>query len=150
MKEQITVTASTPVGVVTQVWVNGEQRQVVALAGLFDVLVLDAARFRLVPKSGVARSLLASWLGGEMRREMQMMLGPIKGSDFRYGRDMDFMEFEHTSAPMLCSGDDPHHTGMNLKPEEVKACRALVDKMRADASPRPRSGKRSSVKRVGA
>ena len=57
-----TVTAQSAGVASTWVYVGGERREVTALTGLFDLLVLDAMRFRLVPRSDLARSLLAMWM----------------------------------------------------------------------------------------
>ena len=115
--------------IATWTWDNGKRIDVTALANLFDVVVLDTATFRLVPKCGLAKSLLGSWMGGELKRSV-VSLGGNQREDWRYGRTVDYMEFEHRSDAMLCSGDDPHFTGMSLNPDEQKACRALVDRMR--------------------
>lgn len=77
-------------------------------------------------------------------------------------KDLQYLTLRCERPAVLSSGGDPHHTGVALSADEQKACRALVERMRAAAAkkrrqereaaeaaadPTPTPRKRSSRKR---
>ncbi len=113
----------------------------VATRDLFDVEVFASDVLRLIPRTELAKSLLGMWLGMDSRQSATMLpdtyrklvIGGTTSNSCAYGRGMQYMDFEFSSKPMLCSGDDPHFTGMRISQDEQEACRKLVDRMRAKA-----------------
>lgn len=111
---------------------------------LFDVEVYGANKLTLIPRTELAKSLLGMWLHGECKRSLRLSgLMNGKGS---YGRDVDAMDMEFSTRPLLATGDDPYFTGLTLNPEEAAACRKLVDDMRTAKQLKPR--KRARRKRT--
>jgi hypothetical protein len=96
---------------------------------LFDVEVVGANGFRLVPRTELAKSLLAMWNHGEVRRSNLLSAA---ARDWRYGQAVERMDFEFPSRPMLSSGDDPYHTGMGLSADEAAAARDFIEKRRVE------------------
>lgn len=101
------------------------------IADLFDVVVFSANEVRFVPKCELARSLLAMWQHGWSDAQATSTHRGDPTLNWRYGKTLDCLDVVFKSRPMLSSGDDPYFTGMVLKPEEVTAVRALVDRLRA-------------------
>ena len=112
-------------------WHYTPTNQPVESPGLFDAVVIGANKLVLRPRTELAKSLLGMWLGGECRRVA--LLSGIEEVKKGYGSGITSFAFEFSSRPMLCSGDDPYHTGMQISDDEQKACRALVERLRKKA-----------------
>lgn len=102
---------------------------------LFDVEVGHSNELNLIPRTDLARSLLAMWIHGNKGMALSCRgIGTEPVSEHGYGRTVESATITFKCGPVLSSGDDPYFTGMGLSPDEVKAARALVDKMRVERS----------------
>jgi hypothetical protein len=98
---------------------------------LFDVEVFAANKFRLIPRTELAKSLLSMWLCGDVRVSLSDTMQ--QGVSGAYGNGVRYLELTHETRPMLAHGDDPYYTGMALKPDEVEAVRKYIDNRRKRA-----------------
>lgn len=108
--------------------------QAIGMRDLFDVEVFKMNQLRLIPRTELAKSLLAMW-GNVSRSARWVTVGTMgqNSDEMRYGGLLRHAEITFASSPMLSSGDDPYFTGMSISPDEQQACRAFLEQRRAKA-----------------
>jgi hypothetical protein len=84
----------------------------------------------LIPLTDLGASVLAQMMHGDHQFQSTWSGAHGPGIDATHGRQVRKLTIIQKTRPMLSSGADPYYTGMTLSPDEVKACRALVDARR--------------------
>ena len=110
-------------------WVN-EDIDIPCAGKLNATIELDRDGWLVIkPHDAVAALVLHQLAHGTLRAQWTYRgMTPSKGAPFGA---LSSIEIRGDQGPLLSDGGDPYYTGVSLSDEEQKACRAVVDGMRA-------------------